>query len=433
MTSALIIGAGVAGPVTAMALQQAGIDATIYEAYPRGADTAGAFLTLQINGISALRVIGADHAVAGLGFATPAMRFSSGSGKHLGMVHTGGTLADGTASQTLKRSDLYRALRDEALRRGARMIYDKRLVDARVHAGGVTAIFADGTRAEGDLLIGCDGIRSRVRSVIDPAAPRARYVPVLNIGGYAPGLFPDRRSAASGAELGSATSLRQGSPRGSQDERFSEAVTGDYHMIFGKRAFFGYAVAPDGAAWWFANPPRKDEPSDDELASMSSDEWRAWLLDLFAVDRSPAVDIIRATPDPLRGWATYDIPSVPTWHNDTMVVIGDAAHATAPSSGQGASMAIEDAVVLAKCLRDLPTVAEAFVAYEALRRERVERVVAVGARSSSTKVAGPVGRVFRDLAMPFFLRKVAGRGTESLAWLHQHRIDWETPVLASAA
>jgi 2-polyprenyl-6-methoxyphenol hydroxylase-like FAD-dependent oxidoreductase len=406
MTSALIIGAGVAGPVTAMALQQAGIDATIYEAYPRGADTAGVFLTLQINGISALRAIGADHAIAGLGFATPAMRFSSGSGKHLGTVHTGGTLADGTQSQTLKRSDLYRALRDEALRRGARVIYDKRLVDARAERGGVTAIFADGTRAHGDLLIGCDGIRSRVRSAIDPAAPRARYVPVLNIGGYAPGLFPGARS---------------------------EAVTGDYHMIFGKRAFFGYAVAPDGTAWWFANPPRKDEPSDDELAAMSSDEWRAWLLDLFAVDHSPAVDIIRATPDPLRGWATYDIPSVPTWHNDTMVVIGDAAHATSPSSGQGASMAIEDAVVLAKCLRDLPTVAEAFAAYEILRRERVEKVVAAGARSSSTKVAGPIGRVFRDLAMPFFLRKVAGDGTGSLAWLHQHRIDWDTRVMASAA
>lgn len=402
MTSGLIVGAGVAGPVTAMALQQAGIDATIYEAYPRGADTAGSFLTLQINGIAALRAIGADHAVAGLGFATPAMRFSSGSGKHLGAVHTGGALADGTVSQTLKRSDLYRALRDEALRRGARIVYGKRLVDARARAGGVTAVFADGTRAEADLLIGCDGIRSRVRSLIDPAAPRARYVPLLNIGGYAPGVY-------------------------------SAAATGEYYMIFGKRAFFGYAVAPDGTTWWFANPPRRDEPSDDELAAMSSDEWRAWLLGLFAVDRSPAVDIIRATPDPLRGWATYDIPRVPTWHNDTMIVIGDAAHATSPSAGQGASMAIEDAVVLAKCLRDLPTIEGAFTAYETLRRERVEKVVAAGARSSSTKVAGPIGRVFRDLAMPFFLRRVAGDGAESLRWLHQHRIDWETPVLASAA
>jgi FAD-dependent urate hydroxylase len=115
-----------------------------------------------------------------------------------------------------------------------------------------------------------------------------------------------------------------------------------------------------------------------------------------------------------------------------MVLIGDAAHATSPSSGQGASMALEDAVVLAKCLRDLPAVPAAFAAYEGLRRNRVERVVAVGARSSSTKVAGPVGRVFRDVAMPLFLKMAAGKGTVSLEWMHQYRIDWDAPVEAAA-
>jgi 2-polyprenyl-6-methoxyphenol hydroxylase-like FAD-dependent oxidoreductase len=401
MTSALIIGAGVAGPVTAMALQQAGIDAIVYEAYPRGADDAGAFLTLQINGISALRAIAADRAVAGLGFDTPTMQFFNGNGKYLGTVPNGGALPDGTVSQTFKRADLYRSLRDEAQRRGARIEYGKRLVDAMRTGDGVTARFGDGTQASGDLLIGADGIRSRVRTVIDPAAPQGRYVQLLNVGGYAPGVF-------------------------------SDATPGDYHMVFGKRAFFGYAIAPDQSTWWFANPPRRDEPSAGELAATTSDAWRAMLLRLFAVDRSPAVDIIRATPGPLQGWATYDIPSVPTWHNDTMVLVGDAAHATSPSSGQGASMALEDAVVLAKCLRDLPAVPAAFAAYEGLRRRRVERVVAVGARSSSTKVAGPVGRVFRDVAMPLFLKMVAGKGAASLGWVHQYRIDWDAPVEAAA-
>ena len=398
-STALVIGGGVAGPVAAMALQRVGIDATIYEAHPRGADDIGAFLTLQINGISALRAIEADHVVAGLGFATPVMRFTSGSGRYLGAVSTGGALPDGTVGQTIRRADLYRALRDEALRRGARIAYGKRLIDAGSTGDGVTATFADGTRATADLLIGADGIRSRVRTLIDPAAPRARYVPLLNIGGYA--------------------SIRPDVP------------VGEYHMVFGRRAFFGYVVAPDGTTWWFANPPRRDEPGAGELAAMSDEQWRAWLLDLFRVDRSPAVDIIRATPRPLRGWATYDIPTVPTWHNDTMGIIGDAAHATSPSAGQGASMAIEDAVVLAKCLRDLPTVPAAFAAYEALRRERVERVVAAGARSGSTKIAGPVGRVFRDLAMPLFLRMVAGRSARSLAWMHRYEVDWDTPAAAA--
>ena len=74
-----------------------------------------------------------------------------------------------------------------------------------------------------------------------------------------------------------------------------------------------------------------------------------------------------------------------------MVIIGDAVHATSPSSGQGASMAIEDAVVLAKCLRDIPDTAAAFASFKKLRRERVERVVKHGKRSGDGKAPGRIG------------------------------------------
>jgi 2-polyprenyl-6-methoxyphenol hydroxylase-like FAD-dependent oxidoreductase len=118
------------------------------------------------------------------------------------------------------------------------------------------------------------------------------------------------------------------------------------------------------------------------------------------------------------------------WHDDRMIVIGDAAHATSPSSGQGASMAIEDAVELGRCLRDRPEPAVAFAAYERLRRTRVERVVASGARSSNAKVAGPVARVLRDALLPIFLRR---QGAQAAAWLHGYHIDWDTPVTPTAA
>ena len=393
---ALIVGGGVAGPVAAMALQRAGIDPVVYEAYPGGADDAGAFLTFASNGLDALRAIDAHNLVMDKGFPTPRMEIQSGTGKHLGVVPNGGTLSDGTVSQTPKRADLYRTLRDEALRHGARVEYGKRLVDAEITPdGGVAVRFEDGTEAEGDLLIGADGIHSRTRRIIDPAAPGARYIPVLNIGGYA-------------------SNIRV------------PADPGTFRMIFGKRAFFGYAVHPSGEIWWFANPPRSDEPSKTELASISTEQWRKMLTDLFAEDDTPAVDIIRATPGELSGWATHDLPAVPKWHRGTMIVIGDAAHATAPSSGQGASMAIEDAVVLARCLRDLPDTHEAFVAYEKLRRGRVERIVAHGARTSNSKAAGPVGRVLRDLMMPAILKRVANGG--SLAWMHDYHIDWDAKV-----
>ena len=393
---ALIIGGGVAGPVAAMALQRASIDSFIYEAYAGGADYAGAFLTFASNGLDALRAIDAHHLVLAEGFPTPRMTIQSGTGKHLGDVPNGGTLPDGTVSQTLKRADLYRVLRDEAVRRGANIEYGKRLVDAETSPDGrVTARFEDGTEAEGDLLIGADGIHSRTRRIIDPSAPGTRYIPVLNIGGYA------------------------------RDVRV-QAQPGTFLMVFGKRAFFGYAVHPSGEVWWFANPPRADEPTGAELAAIGTEQWREMLMDLFAGDDSPAVEIIRSTPGKLAGWATYDLPSVPTWHRGSLVIIGDAAHATAPSSGQGASMAIEDAVVLSRCLRDLPDTRQAFAAYERLRRARVERIVAHGARTSNSKAAGSVVRVLRDLMMPLVLKRVARGG--SLAWMHDYHIAWDEKV-----
>jgi FAD-dependent urate hydroxylase len=392
---ALIVGGGVAGPVAAMALRQAEIDSVVYEAYAGGADDAGSFLTFASNGLDALRTIDAHHLVLSEGFPTPRMTIQSGSGKRLGDIPLGGTLADGTVSQTLKRADLYRALRDEAVRRGARVEYGKRLVGAETTPDGVTARFDDGTEALGDLLIGADGIHSRTRRIIDPSAPGARYVPVLNIGGYARGVIVP-------------------------------AEPGQFRMVFGKRAFFGYAVHPSGDVWWFANPPRADEPTGAELAATGTEQWREMLIDFFAGDDSPAVEIIRSTPGKLTGWATYDLPSVPTWHRESMIIIGDAAHATAPSSGQGASMAIEDAIVLARCLRDLPDTGQALAAYERLRRARVERIVAHGARTSNSKAAGPVARVLRDLMMPLILKRVA-RG-ESLAWMHDYHIEWDAKV-----
>jgi len=393
---ALIIGGGVAGPVAAMALQRAGISSVIYEAYEGGADDAGSFLTFSSNGLGALRAIDAHHLVLAEGFPTPRMEIQSGAGKHLGEVPNGGTLPDGTVSQTLKRADLYRALRDEAVRRGVRIEYGKRLADAETGPdGGVTARFEDGSEAIGDLLIGADGIHSRTRRIIDPAAPKARYLPVLDIGGYARGVRVP-------------------------------AEPGTFRMVFGKRAFFGYAVHPSGEVWWFANPPRAVEPGKAELAAIGAEQWKAMLTDLFAGDDAPAVEIIRSTPGKLAGWATYDLPYVPTWHRGQMLIIGDAAHATSPSSGQGASMAIEDAVMLARCLRDLPDTGQAFAAYERLRRDRVEKIVAHGARTSNSKAAGPVARVLRDLMLPMVLKRAAN----SLAWMHDYHIVWDEKVAA---
>jgi FAD-dependent urate hydroxylase len=117
---------------------------------------------------------------------------------------------------------------------------------------------------------------------------------------------------------------------------------------------------------------------------------------------------------------------VPTWHRGPMIILGDAAHAPAPTSGQGASMAIEDGVTLARALRDGPSIAAAFASYEHARRERVERIVAWGARGSSSKTPGPFGRVIRDLMLPLMFRFLIT--PKSLAWMYDYRVPSVRPT-----
>src|ERR1700751_2891861 len=83
--------------------------------------------------------------------------------------------------------------------------------------------------------------------------------------------------------------------------------------------------------------------------------------------------------------ALHIMPSVPNWYRGRLVLVGDAVHAPSNSTGQGASLAIESAIQLARCLRDLPDPDSAFAAYEGLRRERVEKITRRGARTNSAK------------------------------------------------
>ena len=393
--TALVIGGGIAGPTAAMALQKAGIDAVVYEAYPSVADRVGAFLTLASNGVDALRVLGADAPVLAAGFATPRITLRGGGGKRLGEIRLGGVLADGTTSHTLRRADLYRALHHQALARGIPFEFGKRLVRAEDTGDGVRATFADGSVATGEVLIGCDGVHSTVRTVIDPAAPEPKYAGLLGTGGY-----------AGGARVKSAT--------------------GTYEMVFGKRGFFGYTVAPDGEVWWFANLPCRRYSQTDLVGG---EPLRERLIELFRNDTGPALGLIEATADIMPVTAIHSMPPLRTWHAGAIIVIGDAAHAPTPTSGQGASLAIEDAVMVATCLRDFPDAPSAFGRLEAARRPRVEGIVKWATRMNRSKAAGPVGRVLRDAILPFVLKMTAD--SEALRQSFDYHIDWDTASTAA--
>ncbi|MEU3271972.1 FAD-dependent monooxygenase [Saccharomonospora sp. NPDC006951] len=398
MTRALIIGAGITGPVTAMALQKAGIDATVYEAYDRTADGVGAYLNVAVNGLAALQVLDIDPNSLG-GFDTPHLELCDAKGKPLARLPIGRATEDGLVSQTILRSDLYVGLRDEATKRGIDIQWGKRLAKATTRADGtVVAEFTDGTVAEGDLLIGADGLNSPTRALINEDCPTPRYTGLLNTGGYAHGIDVD----------------------GEQ---------GVFRMVFGKRAFFAYVKRGPGEVWWFANVPRTEQATDAELAELAP-RWREELNRLFADDDIPALDIIAHTEDIAPPWNTCDMPKVPTWHRGSIILIGDAAHAISPTSGQGASLAIEDGIVLAKCLRDAPSVPAAFAAFEQARRTRVEKLIAQAKRTSDHKIPNAFSRLIRDKIIMPLVARAANRATKD--WVHDYRLDWDSPVAGAA-
>ncbi len=152
-------------------------------------------------------------------------------------------------------------------------------------------------------------------------------------------------------------------------------------------------------------------------------------MDLLADDAGPAAELVRTGELELAADLTYDLGHVPTWWRGRLVLVGDAAHAPSPSSGQGASMALEDAVVLADALATAPDVAAGLAAYERRRRARVERIVKAGARSSSSKIPGRVGRVFQEAVLRLVFRVFVT--DRSVAWMTDYRVSREVSGLTT--
>jgi 2-polyprenyl-6-methoxyphenol hydroxylase-like FAD-dependent oxidoreductase len=341
MTKVLIVGGGVAGTATALALHRAGIASVVHEAHPSGGDDAGAFLTVMANGMAALASIDAAAAVVAASFPAAAVELADAEGRHLGRRAIEGP------ARTLSRATLYRVLQELATARGIPVVHGKRMVAATAD-GGVEVRFADGSRAAGDILVGADGIHSATRRLIDPQAPAPRYTGQHVVYGYA-----------------------DGHPAGGAPDT--------YHMVSGRQAFFGYTAPGDGRTWWFARIGGETRSGGTTAA-----QWRDLALGAVRDDATPAAAIIEATGGDVVGGDSYDIPTTPAWHNNRMVLVGDAAHAASPAAAQGASMAVEDAVVLAGALREHADPATAFTAYEARRRAETEETVAASARLNRT-------------------------------------------------
>ena len=305
--------------------------------------------------------------------------------------------------QMVDRNELHRVLHDHALAAGVPFEYDKRLVRVAEGESGVTAYFADGSSATADVLIGADGVRSTVRGLIDPANPGPEYTGMLGFG------------ALIDNDLGLAP--------------------GSMVFAFGQQAYYLYGTLDEKTIMWGANLPHKEYLSLTEARALPAEHWLKLLRETYGADSPGGEFARRTTPENLEiTGALHIMPSVPRWHRGRLVLVGDAVHAPSNSSGQGASLAVESAIQLARCLRDLPDHGSAFAAYEELRRTRVESVAARARKLNHSKTPGPLARRMMSVLMPMMIKKMDPEKT--LGVEQRYRIDWDAPVqpeLVSAA
>jgi 2-polyprenyl-6-methoxyphenol hydroxylase-like FAD-dependent oxidoreductase len=378
-----------------MFLQRAGIDANIYEAAPKPRDDEGAFLELAPMGVNVLKTLGiTDEDIQEVGgFPDSGIIFSNSNGDRIGEL-AGDNEEEmyGARSYIIKRGRLAGLLRETAIERGLTVTFDAKLTDLVIgNDNTVTAKFENGTSAQGDILVGCDGVHSKTRRLVMPTAPMPKSTGMIDCGGFT--IRPSSVTSSSAM-----------------------------HMMYGKQAFFGYLAKPDDEVYWFDNLPWPEEPQRGELDAISNEEWKQYLTAAHADDPSHITEIIQSTEDEIGKWPLYDLPALDTWHEGPVCLIGDAAHATPPHNGHGASMALEDAIVLAKCLRDIPEIEDALETFENLRKERVEKVAKQARQIGKQKtMTNPVKRWFRDQMMPIFLKF----GTRSMDWLFAYRVEWD--------
>jgi 2-polyprenyl-6-methoxyphenol hydroxylase-like FAD-dependent oxidoreductase len=394
MTRVMIIGAGIGGSATALALHKAGFDVAVYEAHPESGEDIGAFLTLASNGMRALGQIGAASAVAEVGFALTSIKMLAEDGAMLSNAPLGAYQDPLTRFRCLRRAKLGAALRAEVGKRGIEIKHGARLASATEDADGVTVTFTDGDSARGNVLIGADGLNSKLRGLIDPDAPAPRYAGQRVFYGYTSDIAP-------------------------------KCEPGEITMIPGSTAAFGFAVSPAGETYWFARVPDEKPLRATDIVATTSAQWRDLLVPLLRADDTPAADIVAATKQELLVTNARDLPGLDRWHTDRMIVIGDAAHAASPATGQGASMAIEDAVVLAKALREADGFAAGFARYEEIRRPRVETNIANSARMTVNRMPDREQREIDNEV----IRQRQSQPSPPLADTDLARqIDWDTPL-----
>jgi FAD-dependent urate hydroxylase len=360
-----IIGGGIGGLTTAIAMRRRGHEVAVYERASELRE-AGAGITLWPNAMRVLFDLGVGEAIASRGLRLGKAAIRAAGGRVLSETEPDALERRfGAPAIALHRADLLTSLL-EALPRD--------VIHLGATCSGVTADgkrpeahFTDGANVRSDLVIGADGIHSAVRRHLFPSI-QPRY------SGYTGWRGVTRHSATAAGET------------------------------WGRGARFGIVPIGQGRVYWFAT---RNAPAG---THHTPEENRARLLETFGDWHQPIRDLIATTPaEAILQNDIIDIAPFTTWSRGRVVLLGDAAHPTTPNLGQGACMAIESAAVLAEELDkwDVDTAIEAYVRRRAPRAARITneswRIGAVG------QLEGRLSTALRNAVMRAVPPRVAER------------------------
>jgi 2-polyprenyl-6-methoxyphenol hydroxylase-like FAD-dependent oxidoreductase len=187
---------------------------------------------------------------------------------------------------------------------------------------------------------------------------------------------------------------------------------------FGQSGFFGYGFCSsdpaDGVMWWSTQPSHGTDAA--EFRAMSQDAIKRHLVNFHAGWHDPIPRILEAAEN-IVVTATLDVATLPTWSRQRTLLIGDAAHATSPHAGQGAPLALEDAMRLGRLMQDRQELGVTFQNFEAERRPRAEKIVALARRNGNSKREfGATGAWIRDRMLKLLL-PVTAKGMD---WMYAY-------------
>jgi 2-polyprenyl-6-methoxyphenol hydroxylase-like FAD-dependent oxidoreductase len=393
----IIIGAGYAGLSLALFLKKAGISSTIFEAYPDVKNIGGG-IGLAPNGINVLQELGLSERVIGAGKTIDYNNFRNYKGKFLARLKLNAIKKFGQPFMMISRATLQQILYQKAIEHGIEISFQKRLKDINEHIEGVTAIFDDESRVEGSLIIGADGIHSATRKIIFNNAFPEEYTGFYGSGGFT------QRSAV-------------WHYLGQYDH---DAL----NLSFGLSGFFGFSFQSKDELMWWCSVELPEQDAKQTLMGLSAEALKNKLAADYKDFYQPVPQLI-ASSDHIIKTVMYDMPSLPEWYKGKTILIGDAAHAVSPTSGLGASLALEDAIILAKLLRKYTTIEypKAFFDFQSIRKPRVEKVrVDAQKRNNDKKVHSPISAWFRDTIMSVFLRLF---GLGAADWKYNYKVDWD--------